>query len=155
MQKRQWLKVLTLSVSVFLIASCATKSVYQVDLIPAPDVFTEGLVNPFPEKYPLGKEAAYDGILYVTDRLPGKRTLITPESREDEVYYNTGRGTLLRLGIGHLDIEKWALIGNKHIGWDEIKQISLEKDRSDIYPLQIMDIKEFGILDRSYNQYNS
>ena len=31
--------------------------------------------------------------------LPGKRTLITPKSREDEVYYNTGRGTLLRLGI--------------------------------------------------------
>ncbi len=78
MRKRQCIKVLTLSVSFLLLASCASTSVYQVDLIPAPNAFAEGLVDPFPEKEPLGEDAPYDGILYVTDRLPAKRTLITP-----------------------------------------------------------------------------
>ncbi len=72
MRKRQFIKVLTLSVSLLLLASCASTSVYQVNLIPAPDVFAEGLVDLFPEKEPLGKDAPYDGILYVTDRLPTK-----------------------------------------------------------------------------------
>ena len=154
MQKRRIFKVLILTFSVVMVASCASTSVYQVDLIPTPDVFAEGLINPFPEKEPLGEDAPYDGILYATDRLPGKRTLITPKSRADEVYYKTDRGTLLRLGIGRVSIDKWVMGGREKIGWDEVRQISLMKDRSHDYPLQIKDIKEFGILDRSYNDYN-
>lgn len=147
-------RYLILMPSILLLASCASQKIYQVDLLPAPDVFAEGLVNPFPEKDPLA-DAPYHGILYATDRLPGRKTLLRLKAKEDDTYYKNKRGMLLRLGIGSIEIDRRALLKKKKASWEEVKEISLKKIRDYTYPLQIKNIKEFGILDRSYSIFNS
>ena len=143
-----------LLLSVLLLSACAGTKFYQVELIPTPDVYAEGLVNPFPDKHPLAS-APYKGILYATDRMPGKRTLLTRKPDEEDVYYRNKRDTLLRLGIGGIEIDKRVLVKNQKISWDELRKISLAKNRLKSYPLQIKDIEEFGILDRSYNMFQT
>jgi len=154
-QTGQIMRFLIILLAGFFVVSCAGPKVYQIDLIPAPDVFAEGLVNPFPEKPPIGKDAPYNGILYATDRLPAEKTFLTPESQEDEVYYKNKRGTLLRLGMGRIEIDRRIFGGRQDISWDEVRRISLEKNRLNSYPLQIKDIQEFGVLDRSYHIFSS
>ena len=51
------------------ITSCASLPIDQVNLMPAPDVFGEGLLNPLPEIDPF-PNIPYKGILYATDRRP-------------------------------------------------------------------------------------
>ena len=136
---------LFLSFIVLGLTACAGPRVYQVDLLPAPEIYSEGIVNPFPEQLPL-ELAPYKGILYVTDRLPA-------EKRHNEIYYRNKRGTLLRMGTGEIEIEKLNFLKKQEARWDEVRRISLEKNRSSSYPLQIKNIREIGILDRTYNMF--
>ncbi len=100
---------LFLILSVLLLASCAGQKVYQVDLLPAPEIYTEGLVNPFPDKNPLDN-APYKGILYATDRLPGRKTFLNIKPKNDDTYYKNERGTLLRLGKAKIEIDRRKFI---------------------------------------------
>ncbi len=67
------LKALTLAVPVLALAACASTVRNQVDLMPAPDVFGDGLLNPLPEQDPMAL-IPYGGLLYATDRLPATGT---------------------------------------------------------------------------------
>ena len=51
------------------LAGCASPPVDQIDLMPAPDVYGDGLLNPLPETNPFDR-IPYDGILFATDRKP-------------------------------------------------------------------------------------
>ncbi len=53
-------------VLVLLVAGCASTPVDQVDLMPAPDVYGDGLINPLPESNPWDK-LPYKGVLYATE----------------------------------------------------------------------------------------
>lgn len=144
------LRPLLAVITMLVLVSCSAPKVYQVDLIPAPDVIADGLVNPFPKNSPL-ETAPYDGILYATDRKPAKNTILMPKSDEEIVYYKNERSAMLRLGKGRIEIDRRAFLTVKDVSWEEIKKISMEKNRSTSYPLQIKDIEEFGILDRTYH----
>jgi len=148
------IRLLFLIVSILAISACSAPKTYQVDLIPTPDVYAEGLVSPFPDKNPL-ETAPYHGILYATDRLPEEKTFLTPKSDEAIVYYKNERGALLRLGKGRIEIDRRVFTAKKDAGWKEVKKISLEKVRVATYPLQIKDIEEFGILDRTHHIFSS
>jgi esterase/lipase superfamily enzyme len=124
-----------------ILSSCAKSPLNQIDLMPAPDVYDSGAINPFTDTSPIDL-IPYDGILYATDRQPA-----TDEDKED--FYQNERGFVLRLGVG-----KTAL-GKTDITWEEARRISLLKNRPNSYPIKITDVQELGILDKSYTIFTT
>jgi hypothetical protein len=125
----------------FSLTSCAKPQSNQINLMPAPDVYDSGAINPFTDTSPIDL-IPYDGILYATDRQPA-----TDEDRED--FYLNKRGLVLRLGVGSTEL------GKTDITWEEARRISLLKNRPDSYPIKITDAQELGILDKSYTIFTT
>jgi len=124
----------------FNLAACAKKQpVNQLFLMPAPDVYDTGVINPFTDTHPI-EDVPYGGILYATDRKPAGE-----DDKED--YYLNERGFLLRLGVGKIQL------GAEKMTWEEAREISLLKNRSDKFPLKITAVEETGILAESYSHF--
>jgi esterase/lipase superfamily enzyme len=133
---RRLLLVRLLALALFFsLTACAGKPLNQISLMPAPDVYNSGAIDPFTDTYPID-QIPYQGILYATDRKPAE------DDDEKNIYLNE-RGFLLRLGVGKI------LLGDKDMTWEEARKISLLKNRSQNYPIKISGVEEFGILDRS------
>jgi esterase/lipase superfamily enzyme len=121
-------------VTVLLVmAGCARAPVDQVDLMPAPDVYGDGLLNLLPENNPMEK-IPYKGILYATDRRPAVKN-------DSEQYYANDRGQLVRLGVARVTM------GKKEFTWDFARDVSMLKARSTKFPVKISSIEEWGLLD--------
>jgi hypothetical protein len=105
----------------------------QIDLMPAPDVFGDGMINPLPEYYPFD-EIPYGGILYATDREPA-----TEDDREK--YYLNDRGKILRLGVAEVTL------GEKKMTWDFARQFSMLKTRTEKFPIKVTNVQEWGVLE--------
>ncbi|MCK5516822.1 MAG: alpha/beta hydrolase [Desulfobulbaceae bacterium] len=114
------------------ITSCASLPIDQVNLMPAPDVFGEGLLNPLPEIDPF-PNIPYKGILYATDRRPAGEG-------DPENYYANDRGQFVRLGVAKV------AVGDRHFDWDYARNISMLKTRSDKFPMRIDSVEEWGLL---------
>lgn len=127
------LKALVLAVPVLALAACASPARNQVELMPAPDVFGDGLLNLLPEEDPMDL-VPYGGLLYATDRLPAS-------GGTSEPFYANERGHVLRLGVARLSVH------GAGVDWDEAREISLLKNRSDDYPIRITGVEEYGILE--------
>jgi len=119
------------------LTACATNKPNEINLMPAPDVYEKGVVDPFTDTHPI-ENIPYEGILYVTDRAP---------ANADNHFYKNKRGNLLRLGAAKIKV------GKEGITWEEARRISLLKNRTDKYPIKVTDVEEFGILDRSYSVF--
>ena len=120
-----------------LLASCSSKGPYQLNLMPAPKIYSEKKINPFEA---IDKQIfPYRGILYATDRLPA-----TDDSKED--FYENERGHVLRFGVGKIKL------GKENLDWEQAKKVSLLKNRGKDYPLQVTKVDELGILDSSRSQ---
>jgi esterase/lipase superfamily enzyme len=130
---------LILGAAILLGAACAGKGKYQINLLPTPDAYSNGLVNPFTDNSPVG-DMPYRGVLYATDRKPA-----APE--DDEEFYTREPSGGLRLGVGR------TVIGGEDITWEEARRISILKNRTKEYPLSIESVEEIGLLDRSYNMF--
>jgi len=112
-----------------LLASCASGP-YQINLMPAPEVYGEDL-DPFGDS-----KFDVDGILYATDREPG-------HEEDTKSFYQNERGQVLRLGLAKIEFAKGEF------GWEEARKASLLKNRSQNYPLKLDTVNEFGVLDSS------
>ena len=131
---------LTILVAILALTACATPKPYQISMMPSPDVFADGAYNPFPDSDP-DKWVPYGGMLYATDRKP-----VDDETRTAEVqFYQNQRGFLLRLGVGKITVKK------EGVTWEEVRQTSLLKGRSEDYPLAVTSVDEYGILESSYS----
>lgn len=117
--------------------SCASSKPHTINLMPAPDVYDYGYIDPFADNDPID-DIPYSGILYATDRLPGS---------EGDKKYLDERGGELRLGSGRI------IAGKGDITWEEARRVSLLKNRTEDYPLKVTDIEEYGILDRSFSAF--
>ena len=69
---------MTLSV---LLLSCATKVPRFIELMPAPDVYSDEGITPFTDTTDIA-DAPYHGMLYATDRAPAD-----PENTKDKEGY--------------------------------------------------------------------
>ena len=118
--------------SLLMIAGCAGVPVDQVDLMPAPDVYGDGLINPLPENDPIEK-IPYKGILYATDRRPAGED-------DTERYYVNDRGQFVRLGVARVTLAE------KQFEWDFARKVSMLKTRSDKFPIKISSVEEWGLL---------
>jgi len=121
-----------------LMSACSSTGPYQIDLMPAPEIYAEGKVDPFRDDA-AQSPIPYEGILYATDRLP-------TEGSEDTDFYANERGHALRLGVGKIEL------GDKPLSWEEARRISLQKDRDQAYPLTVTEVRELGLLDRSRSE---
>ena len=120
---------------IVLQSGCASLPIDQIDLMPAPDVYGDGMLNPLPEQNPY-EEMPYQGILYATDRRPA-----TPEDREK--YYVNDRGQIVRVGVARVEL------GKKKFTWEEARLISMRKSRTEKYPIKVSDVDEWGIMQSS------
>ncbi len=121
------------SVLMFMaMVGCAGTPIDQIELMPAPDVYGDGLLNPLPEERP-DERIPYDGVLFATDRAPAM-----PEDPEN--FYLNDRGQILRVGVAKVEV------GEKAISWGEARRVSMLKARTEKYPLRITGVDEWGIL---------
>jgi esterase/lipase superfamily enzyme len=118
-----------------MLCGCASAPVDQIDLMPAPDVYGDGLLNPLPETSPFDR-IPYDGILFATDRSPATED-------DPEQYYRNDRGQVVRLGLAEIQF------GKKEFTWEFARHISMLKSRSEAYPVKISSVEEWGIMDSS------
>ena len=118
--------------TLLLIVGCASAPIDQIDLMPAPDVYGDGLINPLPENDPIAN-LPYKGILYATDRRPAGED-------DPEQYYVNDRGQLVRLGVARVTLAE------KQFKWDFARKVSMLKTRSDKFPIKISSIEEWGLL---------
>lgn len=117
-----------------ILGACASDGRYQVNLMPAPEVYQEDDINPFSDA-DLVDWSPYNGMLYATDRQPA--------TADDQQPYGNERGHLLRLGTANI------ALGDNTLTWEEARRVSLLKNRSGDYPLHVESVAEIGILDRS------
>ncbi len=120
-----------------LTAACAPPKKYTINLMPAPDVYAQAVVNPFKELDRL-KDAPFSGILYATDRRPSE----TPDG-----LYDNERGNVLRVGLGHIEV------GDENFTWEMAREISILKNRTTNYPLKVTSAEEIGVIDRSFSDF--
>ncbi len=115
-----------------LLSACASAPVDQIELMPAPDVYGDGLLNPLPESNPFDR-IPYDGILFATDRSPATED-------DPEQYYLNDRGQVVRRGLAEIQF------GKKEFTWEFSRHISMLKSRSEEYPVKISNVDEWGIM---------
>jgi len=118
-----------------MLCACASAPVDQIDLMPAPDVYGDGLLNPLPETSPFDR-IPYDGILFATDRSPATED-------DPEQYYRNDRGQVVRLGLAEIQF------GKKEFTWEFARRVSMLKSRSEAYPVKISSVDEWGIMGSS------
>ena len=121
------------------ISACAANQPYMLKLMPAPDIFAAGGWQPFSDTNPQMKTGNIE-ILYATDRKPAKR-------HKEPPYYRNERGYVLRLGKGEVTLGKGI-----HT-WEEMKKVSLLKNRTEDLPLQVTGVSEYGILDTTLSEF--
>lgn len=127
--------IILMTYVVLVISGCAGTPIDQVDLMPAPKVFGDGLLNPLPAENPI-ELIPYKGILYATDREPA-------DQDDHERYYSGERGLLVRLGVATVEL------GNKDFDWDFARTVSMLSTRSEKFPIKISSVEEWGLLDSS------
>jgi esterase/lipase superfamily enzyme len=117
-----------------MVTCCSKSSTHTVELMPTPEVYADGTVDPFtnldndPSQLP-----EYD-ILYATCRKP---------DTDGTEYYSNERGFVLRLGRAETEI------GPEGYSWEKSRRISLLKNRTDKYPVSVSGVDEIGIMDRT------
>ncbi|NIQ90070.1 MAG: alpha/beta hydrolase [Deltaproteobacteria bacterium] len=120
-----------------VITGCGGSSLHTINLMPAPAVFEDGAVNPLPEEPPL---VSYDdfGMLYASDRKPSDDPELWP-------FYLNDPGFIVRLGRARVKA------GPASTDWEKVRRISLAKDRTGNYPLEILSVQETGALFSTYS----
>lgn len=129
-----------LIVVVIGLAACASDMPYKINLMPAPDIYDQGAIDPFVDKS-FVETIPYSGMLYATDRQPASE-------KDSDPYYLNKRGHLLRLGVAQVKLNV------KGMTWEEARRITLLKNRTEKYPLQVAKVEEFGVLYDSYSLFD-
>ena len=116
-----------------LLSGCASTVWDEIDLMPAPDVYADGMLDPLPDRDPM-ELVPYGGILYATDRRPAGEG-------DNEKHYVNDRGQLVRLGVARISLHEAG------VDWSEVRKVSLSKSRPKNYPIRVTAVTEYGILE--------
>ena len=123
---------LLVAVCTLLFTGCKSPPTDQIDLMPAPDVFGDGLLNPLPDSEQL-EAMPHGGILFATDRKPRSEG-------DKEKYYLNEPGFALRVGKAEIQF------GEKDFTWEMAREVSLLKSRADRFPVKISKVDEWGVI---------
>jgi len=130
--------LLSLTILVIL-GACTDTGDYRIDLMPSPEVYEEGSVDPFIGAVPID-EFPYDGMLYATDRKPAADGAV-------QHYYLNERGNVLRLGIAQVELAR------DDVTWQDARRVSILKSSGKDFPIRISKVSEFGVLDRTATEF--
>ncbi len=134
-----------LTATALALAACAGNrpGPNQLFLMPAPEVFDDGEIDPFIDNDPISR-GVLPGILYATDRRPAEAG--------DRKYarYTHERGHALRLGLAET-----RLGIDEEITWEEARRVSLLKNRTTNYPIEVAAVEEFGILAETVRPFDT
>ncbi len=125
---------MTVAIAVAHLVGCSSNTGQQIFLMPAPDVYEEGEIDPFIDNDPISRGVP-PGILFATDRKPAE----AGDKKYD--YYTHERGFALRLGKADIVMGR-----NPDMTWEEARRLSLLKNRTDKFPLQVGEVEGFCIL---------
>jgi esterase/lipase superfamily enzyme len=120
-----------------VISACSSSRRYKINLMPAPTVFQDGAVDPLPKGQP---PVSYDDfrMLYATDRKPS-------DNPDERPFYLDEAGFIIRLG------EARVKAGPEGADWEAMRQITLAKNRSGGYPLEVASVNATGYLADTYS----
>ena len=121
------------------LGGCAGTGGYQIDMMPSPEVYEEGYVDPFIGAVPIA-ELPYEGMLYATDRKPAA-------DGASQHYYLNERGNVLRLGIAQVELAR------DDVTWQDARQVSILNSSGKNFPIRISNVSEFGVLDRTATEF--
>jgi esterase/lipase superfamily enzyme len=122
-----------------MLNGCASIGPDQLELMPAPQVFQDGRIDPFEGLRPAGPRIESE-VLFATDRDPAG-------GGDAERFYANRRGYLVRLGraaISH---------GDGGLTWEAARRISLARERRVPYRLGVAGVEEIGILAESASAF--
>jgi esterase/lipase superfamily enzyme len=117
------------------LGGCASGKPYQIPFMTPPEFLTDADVTPFTDPGQVAAPADPQ-MLYATLREPAT-------TAGEDRFYSSKRAAELRLGSGRI------VLGRNDITWDEARRMSILKENADRYPLQVADVTEFGVLDRT------
>jgi esterase/lipase superfamily enzyme len=130
------IKKLTLSLIVLaLISACSSNRPAKLNLMAAPEIYHDDRFAPFDDEDLSSIERPVQ-LFYATDRS-------LAEDPQQWPYYQSARGHLLRLGQADI-----SMSGGDY-DWEQIKEISLQRNRPSKYSLEISGVNDIGILDLS------
>jgi len=126
------LRVLGLLLLCGVLAGCTGSGPRKINLMPAPAVFAGGTIDPFPRSQPPMSYADF-GMLYATDRTPS-------ENPGESPFYFNQPGFIVRMGSAQVKA------GPPGLDWEQVRRISLSKERGGNYPMQVMSVNETSVL---------
>ncbi len=103
--------------------------------MPPPAFLEAAEIPPFSDPTPVALPPD-PRLFYATVRIPS-------QDGDPDRFYTKRRATEIRLGVGRV------ALGRGDLTWDQARRMSVLKNSTDKYPLQVADIEEFGILDRT------
>jgi len=114
---------------------------HQVFLMPAPDIYDDDAIDAFEDDELMA--LVQPPVLYATDRRPAE-----PGDKKFP-FYSDERAYSVRLGKATI-----RLGDDDSITWEEARRISLLKNRTANYPLEITGVEEYGVLDISITPFD-
>jgi len=117
------------------LAGCISQGQYSIPFMAPPAFLEAAELPPFSDPGPVAGPPD-PRILYATLRGPAV------EGTADR-FYGTERAGSLRLGSSRI------VLGRSDITWDMARQMSILKNSTGEYPLQVAELEEFGVLDRT------
>jgi esterase/lipase superfamily enzyme len=120
-------------------AACGPNLYDEIELMPAPTIYSEAAVDPFVNVDTTNvKESSK--LFYATDRMPA-------DEEDPQAFYNNERGHMLRAGTVRVKIDPPLET------WEDIKRTTLLEDRSETYKLRLSQVDEIGVLPFSLTRY--
>lgn len=125
-------RLLKFLLPVIVITGCAGSGPRTINLMPAPAVFANRVIDILPKDQPPLFHGDFS-VLYATDRRPA-------EDPDQRPFYLNEAGFVVRLGQARVQT-------SAQVGWAEARRISLSTERTRNYPLLIHSVDEKSILD--------
>jgi esterase/lipase superfamily enzyme len=130
------IKTITLGLTILLsVSACTSNKPEKLNLMAAPEIYHDDRIAPFDDSKIDAIERPVQ-LFYATDRS-------VAENPEQWPYYSSARGHVLRLGRAQVSM------GGGQYEWEQIKEISLQRNRPSKYFLELNSVNEFGVLDLS------
>jgi esterase/lipase superfamily enzyme len=134
-------RITTVLILVFTLFSCRTVKPNQLKKMPPPAVLNDEKYNPFINGAVILNRKRLP-ILYATNRTPS-------QEGDNEPYYNSTRSEVVRMGIAGIGVAE------EDLTWDDMSMINKGQKSSSKPLLEVLDVKEFGILDTSLSPFSS
>ncbi len=117
------------------LCGCGGSGIYQLSFMKPPAVLVEDVIDPMKNGGMISMPA--DPVMpYATLRAPAG-------SDDEDRFYSAERGGALRVGVGRI------VLGRSDVTWEEARRISILKNATKDYPIQVDSVEEYGVLGRT------